>query len=177
MTKRIVIPTVIALSVLGLLYVGLQMEDRGLPSPLVGKPAPPFELESLRDPDKIITEEDFLGEVAIVNVWASWCDVCRTEHEHWRRLSERGTPIHAINYRDTRANAQRYLDQFGDPFEKIAFDPEARAGMDWGVYATPETYILDADGTIEYKHIGPVNDEIVREEILPLIEELEAEQS
>lgn len=177
MTKRIVIPTLLAVGFLGLLYIGLQTEDSGLPSPLVGKQAPEFTLESLRDADKTLTEEDFIGEVAIVNVWASWCNSCRTEHEHWRSLAQRGTPIHAINYRDDRSSAQRYLRKFGDPFAKIAFDPNAEAGIDWGVYATPETYVLDADGTIRYKHIGPVNEKVISEEILPLIEKLEAEQS
>ena len=177
MIKRVVIPAVLAASFLGLLYVGLQTEDSGLPSPLVGKPAPAFELESLRNPDQTLTEQDFIGGVTIVNVWASWCDSCRTEHDHWHSLAQRGTPIHAINYRDNRQDALRYLNSFGDPFAKIAYDPAAEAGMDWGIYATPETYVLDADGTIRYKHIGPVNEKVINEEILPLIEKLEAEQS
>lgn len=177
MIKRIAIPTVLAIGILGLFYVGLKTEDSGLPSPLVGEPAPEFQLESLRDPSKTLTEQDFTGEVALVNVWASWCNSCRTEHKYWRELAQQGIPIHAINYRDNRTNARRYLDRFGDPFDKIAYDPEAEAGIDWGVYATPETYVLDADGVIRYKHIGPVNQEVIREEIRPLIEELEAEQS
>ncbi|MBK1734760.1 DsbE family thiol:disulfide interchange protein [Halorhodospira abdelmalekii] len=177
MSKRIVIPLALALGVLGLLYVGLQMEDGGLPSPLVGKPAPPFELESLHDPEERLTEADFIGQVAIVNVWASWCDSCRLEHQHWRALAQRGTPIYSFNYRDRREQALRYLEVFGDPFEKIAFDPQADAGLEWGVYATPETYVLDAEGIIRYKHIGPVDARVIQEKILPLIEELEAGQS
>ncbi len=177
MIKRIFLPLSLALVVLGLLYVGLGMDSRDLPSPLVGKPAPDFELESLRDPEVTLTRDDFVGEVALVNVWASWCDTCRTEHRYWRQLAERGVRIHAFNYRDQRQNAERYLEIFGDPFAQIAYDPRADAGMEWGVYATPETYVLDAEGIIRHKHIGPVNADVVREDILPLIEQLEAEQT
>ncbi|ABM62137.1 DsbE family thiol:disulfide interchange protein [Halorhodospira halophila] len=177
MNKRLLLPLLLTLPVLGLLYVGLTLDSRSLPSPLVGKPAPDFELESLRDAGVTLTRDDFIGEIALVNVWASWCDSCRHEHTYWRQLADRGIPIHAFNYRDSRENAHRYLEFFGDPFREIAYDPRAEAGMEWGVYATPETYVLDAEGIIRHKHIGPVNAEVLRNDILPLIEELEAERS
>ncbi|WP_290653004.1 DsbE family thiol:disulfide interchange protein [Aquisalimonas sp.] len=177
MLKRIFIPLTGALMVLGLLYVGLGLDSRSLPSPLVGKPAPAFELESLEDPERMITEADFIGEVALVNVWASWCSSCRSEKPYLMALARQGVTIHAFNYRDTREDATHYLAADMNPYDTIAFDPQGDAGMEWGVYATPETYVLDAEGIIRYKHIGPLDAQLVREEILPVLEKLEAEQS
>ncbi len=175
MLRRIAFPLVGVLVILGLLYVGLGIDSRALPSPLVGKPAPAFQLESFYDPEEIVTEADFIGEVALVNVWASWCSSCRSEKPYLMELARQGVTIHGFNYRDTRADARRYLSAEMNPYDKIAFDPNGEAGMEWGVYATPETYVLDAGGTIRYKHIGPLTPRIIREEVLPLIEKLEAE--
>lgn len=177
MLRRIILPLVGAITLLGLLYVGLGMDSRELPSPLVNDPAPAFELEALDDPGRTVTEEDFIGEVALVNVWASWCSSCRAEKPYLVELAEQGVTIYAFNYRDTRRDARRYLGASGNPYEEIAFDPDGDAGMDWGVYATPETYVLDADGVIRHKQIGPLNPQIIREEILPLLDELETEKS
>lgn len=177
MMKRVILPFGAALLVLAILYLAMGIDSSELPSPLVGKPAPEFELESLEDPDRSVTEEDFIGEVALVNVWASWCASCRAEKPHLVELARQGITIHAFNYRDERDDAHRYLNATGNPFDLIGHDPHGEAGMEWGVYATPETYVLDADGTIRHKHIGPLDSDVIRNKILPLIEKLEAEDA
>ncbi|MFP4648091.1 MAG: DsbE family thiol:disulfide interchange protein [Halorhodospira sp.] len=166
MKKRILIPLLIALPLLGLLYVGLGIDSQELPSPLVGKPAPAFELEQLSDPEQTLTEEDFIDELSVVHVWSSTCPVCHEDFPLLERLSEQGVKVYAFNYRDERQRAQQYLQMRGNPYDAIAYDPEGRAGIDWGVYATPETYVLDEEGTIVYKEIGPLDQQVVEEEIL-----------
>ncbi len=173
---RFGLPLTLALAVLGLFYVGLGTDTEELPSPLVDEPAPAFELPSLEEPETTLTEEDFTGEVAVVNVWASWCQPCQQELPYLQEIAKQDIPVYGFNYRDSRQDAQRFLKAFGNPYDKIAFDPEAEAGMEWGVYATPETYVLDAQGIIRHKHIGPINAEVLREDLLPLIEKLKAEQ-
>ncbi|MGQ4880689.1 DsbE family thiol:disulfide interchange protein [Billgrantia sp. LNSP4103-1] len=176
MKLRLIIPLVATIALLGLLFVGLGMNSRDLPSPLVGKPAPPFMLESLQDASITLTEQDFIGEVALVNVWATWCSTCRSEKPLLMELAQGGIPIHAFNYRDERDSALRYLSVSDNPYRTIAYDPQGDAGIDWGVYATPETYVLDAEGVIRYKRIGPLTRQLLLDEVLPLIETLRAEQ-
>lgn len=163
-------------ALLGLLYIGLGLDSRKLPSPLVGKLAPDFELEVLQDPSQTFSRAELLGQVAIVNVWASWCTTCRAERPYLVDLGRRsGVPIYAFNFKDNRADALNYLKAAGNPYVKIGFDPDAEAGIEWGVYATPETYILDAKGIIRYKHIGPLHPQIIKQEILPLLDILKNE--
>lgn len=176
MKWRSLIPLVAVLALLGVLLVGLNLNSRELPSPLVGKPAPAFTLTALEDPERVLTEKDFTGEVALVNVWATWCSTCRAEKPLLMELAKAGIPIYAINYRDEREVALRYLEISDDPYRTIAFDPEGDAGMEWGVYATPETYLLDADGVIRYKRTGPLSRELIRDVVLPLIDKLRAAQ-
>ena len=176
MKLRLLIPLVAVSALLGLLFIGLGMNSRDLPSPLVGQPAPAFELEALADAGRTLTEQDFIGEVALVNVWATWCSTCRAEKPLLMELARGGIPIHAFNYRDEREAAVRYLDVSGSPYQVIAYDPKGDAGMDWGVYATPETYVLDHRGIIRYKRIGPLNRQLLLDEVLPLVEKLRAEQ-
>lgn len=176
MNLRLLIPLIAISALLGLLFIGLGMNSRDLPSPLVGKPAPAFELEALEDAEHILTEQDFIGEVALVNVWATWCSTCRAEKPLLMELAAGGIPIHAFNYRDERDAALRYLSVSDNPYQVIAYDPRGDAGIDWGVYATPETYVLDAEGVIRYKRIGPLNRQLLLDEVLPLIEKLRAEK-
>ncbi|TFH87633.1 DsbE family thiol:disulfide interchange protein [Billgrantia azerbaijanica] len=176
MRWRILVPLVAIVTLLGVLLLGLGLNGRELPSPLVGKPAPAFTLTALADPETRLTEADYLGEVALVNVWATWCSTCRAEKPLLMELARAGIPIHGINYRDEREAALRYLEISDNPYRTIAFDPEGDAGMEWGVYATPETYLLDAEGVIRYKRTGPLSRELLRDEVLPLIEALRAEQ-
>lgn len=176
MKLKLLIPLVAVMALLGLLLLGLGLNSRDLPSPLVGKPAPAFTLEALEDPEVLLTEQDFIGEVALVNVWATWCSTCRAEKPLLLELARGGIPIHAFNYRDERDAALRYLEMTDSPYRTIAYDPAGDAGIDWGVYATPETYVLDAEGVIRYKRIGPLSRQLLLDEVLPLIEKLRAEQ-
>ncbi|MCE8021774.1 DsbE family thiol:disulfide interchange protein [Halomonas sp. MCCC 1A11036] len=176
MKLRLLLPLVATVALLGLLFIGLGMNSRDLPSPLVGKPAPAFALEALEDAERLITEQDFIGEVALVNVWATWCSTCRSEKPLLMELAAGGIPIHAFNYRDERDSALRYLGVSGNPYRTIAYDPHGDAGIDWGVYATPETYVLDAAGVIRYKRIGPLTRQLLLDEVLPLVEKLRAEK-
>lgn len=177
MNLRLLIPLVAVSALLGLLFLGLGMNSRDLPSPLVGQPAPAFQLEALEDPGRMLTEQDFIGEVALVNVWATWCSTCRSEKPLLMELARGGIPIHAFNYRDERDAALRYLNVSDNPYQTIAYDPRGDAGIDWGVYATPETYVLDAEGIIRYKRIGPLSRQLLLDEVLPLVEKLRAEQN
>lgn len=158
-----------------LFYNGLGKDMRKLPSPLVGKMAPDFSLPDLLNPEETFTKDELLGQVTLVNVWASWCRTCRAERPYLTELAKTGVPIYSFNYRDTREEAIRYLNLTGNPFRKIGFDPNAVAGLEWGVYATPETYLIDVTGRIRYKHIGPLHPEIIRNQVLPMIKQLEAE--
>ncbi|CAM3481257.1 DsbE family thiol:disulfide interchange protein [Halomonas lysinitropha] len=176
MRVRLLLPLLAVVALLGLLFLGLGLNSRELPSPLIGKPAPTFELESLEDAERLVTKEDFIGEVVLVNVWATWCSTCRAEKPLLMELARGGIPIHGFNYRDDRETALRYLDVSDNPYRTIAYDPTGDVGMDWGVYATPETYVLDAQGVIRYKRIGALNRQLLLDEVLPLIETLRAEQ-
>lgn len=176
MKLKLLIPLVAVMALLGLLLLGLGLNSRDLPSPLVGQPAPAFTLEALEDPEVLLTEQDFIGEVALVNVWATWCSTCRAEKPLLMELARGGIPIHAFNYRDERDAALRYLEMTDSPYRTIAYDPAGDAGIDWGVYATPETYVLDAEGVIRYKRIGPLSRQLLLDEVLPLMEKLRAEK-
>jgi cytochrome c biogenesis protein CcmG/thiol:disulfide interchange protein DsbE len=175
MKLRFTLPLVAFLALATLLWAGLSLEPSKLPSPLIGKPAPEFDLPRLRDPEARFRTADLRGEPALVNVWASWCVTCRQEHPMLERLRNAGVPIYGLNYKDRREDALRYLAQFGDPFGAIGFDEEGMVGIDWGVYATPETFLVDEEGTIRYKHVGLITPEIIENEILPKYRQLEAE--
>jgi cytochrome c biogenesis protein CcmG/thiol:disulfide interchange protein DsbE len=142
-----------------------------LPSPLIDKPAPQFELPSLTDPSATVSTSDFSGRPVILNVWATWCVGCRQEHEFLLELSESGTiPVYGLNWRDNGPEAQRWLQQLGDPYVDTAFDEDGRVGIDWGVYGAPETFLIGPDGTVLYRHLGPLNWGLWQERFIPLLE-------
>lgn len=158
-----------------LLAVGLRLNPREVPSPLIGKPAPAFELPLLMDPDKKFSEKTMLGRVWILNVWASWCPPCLVEHPVVTQVSRSGmAPVVGLNYKDKREDALPWLKRNGDPFQLIAFDAAGRIGIDYGVYGVPETYIIDRQGVIRYKHIGPITADVVKQEMEPLVRKLNA---
>ncbi|MBV9362462.1 MAG: DsbE family thiol:disulfide interchange protein [Betaproteobacteria bacterium] len=158
-----------------LLAVGLRLNPREVPSPLIGKPAPAFELPLLMDPDKKFSEKTMLGKVWILNVWASWCPPCLVEHPVVTQVSRSGmAPVVGLNYKDKREDALPWLKRNGDPFQLIAFDANGRIGIDYGVYGVPETYIIDRQGVIRYKHIGPITADVVKQEMEPLVRKLNA---
>ena len=172
---RYLAPLALFLALAGLLYKGLSLDPRKVPSPLIDKPAPAFSLKRLKQPEATLGTEDMKGKVSLFNVLATWCVACRSEHPVLMQLAESGkVAIYGLNYKDDRAEAKRWLLRYGDPYLANAFDADGRVGIDWGVYGTPETFIVDQQGVIRHKHIGPLTQEVVRDEILPLVEKLEA---
>jgi len=158
-----------------LLAVGLTLNPREVPSPLIGRAAPQFQLTLLSDADRQFSPNDMLGQVWVLNVWASWCVACREEHEVLRQLaSENIAPIVGLNYKDEPDNARQWLADLGDPYLLSVSDQEGRAGIDWGVYGVPETFIIDRQGRIQYKHIGPVDIHALRETLIPTLRALSA---
>jgi len=162
-------------ALLALLAVGLRLNPREVPSPLIGKPAPPFELPLLTEPDKRFSHKDMLGKVWIMNVWASWCPPCLVEHPVVTQLARAGmAPVVGLNYKDARDEALPWLKRNGDPYQLIVFDASGRIGIDYGVYGVPETYVIDRKGVIRYKHIGPLTADVVQKKVEPLVKELNA---
>jgi len=170
---RYLIPLIVFLSLIVLFVVGLQYDPRLVPSPLIDKPAPTFVLPQLKNPQQSLASNDLKGDVVMLNVWASWCVACRQEHPLLMQLANSGKiNIIGLNYKDTREDAMRWLEQYGDPYLVSAFDQQGRVGIDYGVYGVPETYIIDKNGIIRYKHIGPINADVLKSTILPLINNL-----
>ena len=171
---RFAIPIVIFVALVALLGVGLKLDPREVPSPLIGKPAPHFELPQLRETTKTFTERDIRGKVWMLNVWASWCVSCREEHPVLLDLAASGAvPIYGLNYKDKREDGLAWLKGMGHPYTLSIYDFDGRVGIDYGVYAVPETYVIDKAGVIRYKRIGPLTPQIVKEKVLPLVRELE----
>lgn len=172
--KRFLIPLVVFVVLAALLGVGLTLQPDEVPSPLVGRAAPEFTAESLRDPQRRVSLHDLRGQVSVLNVWASWCTACLDEHPYVMALADE-VPVYGLNYKDERAKAIAWLDRHGDSYAASAYDPDGEVGLEWGVYGVPETFILDAEGAIRKKHIGAITERALREEILPLVRELQAE--
>lgn len=171
------IPLIIFLVMAAFLGIGLTLDPREVPSPLINKASPAFTLPQLHAADKTLSHTDFIGKVSLFNVWASWCAACRQEHGFLLQLSQQNIlPIYGLNYKDKRADAKRWLIQYGgDPYVASAHDLNGRVGIDWGVYGVPETFVIDKKGMIRYKQIGPMNVQVWRETILPIIKQLQAE--
>ena len=167
---RYLIPLGIFLAFVVFLGVGLGLNPREVPSPLINRQAPAFDLPQLHVPDRRIGPAELRGQVWLLNVWASWCVSCRQEHPVLVDLAKTGVvPIYGLNYKDKRDDALRWLQQWGDPYKLSIMDSEGRTGIDYGVYGVPETYVIDKAGVIRFKQIGPLTPEIVRDKILPLV--------
>ncbi len=159
-----------------LLGIGLTLDPREVPSPLIDKPAPDFTLPQLHDAEQTIGTADMRGEVWLLNVWASWCVACRQEHPYLVELGKRDLlPMVGLNYKDKRNDALGWLRNFENPYNVSASDLDGRVGIDWGVYGVPETFIIDKRGTIRMKHIGPLTPKVIEQELLPLVEQLQGE--
>jgi cytochrome c biogenesis protein CcmG/thiol:disulfide interchange protein DsbE len=172
--NRFLLPLGVFALLVVLLGVGLTLNPREVPSPLIGKPAPHFELPLLHEPGKTFTERDMLGKVWLLNVWASWCVPCREEHPVLLDLARDGVvPVLGMNYKDERRNSVAWLKSLGDPYQLSVYDAQGRVGIDYGVYGVPETYLIDKRGVIRYKRVGALTKEIVKEKLLPLVHELE----
>lgn len=152
---------------------GLRRDPSELPSALLNKPVPQFDLPPVKGRLLGLSTADLKGEVALVNVFASWCTACRLEHPLLLQLKEKGVvPIHAINYKDKPDDAARWLDDLGDPYTRTGADIDGRVAIDWGVYGVPETYVVDRAGRIAYKQVGAITQQALDETILPLIARL-----
>jgi len=174
--KRFLIPLVLFGVLVVFLAIGLTRDPHEVPSPLVGKPAPQFQLPQLASAEgKTFSPKDMLGKVWLFNVWASWCGSCREEHAVLVGLAQAGAavPIVGMDYKDQRGDALRWLQQFGNPYLLSVSDADGRVGIDYGVYGVPETYVIDKAGVIRYKQIGPVTQEALEKKILPLVKELQ----
>ena len=157
------------------LGIGLTMNPRDIPSPLIGKPVPKFSLPPVKGGSLGLASSDLKGEVSLVNVFASWCVACREEHPVLMELGKKGiVPIHGLNYKDKPNDAQAWLDELGDPYTRTGADIDGRVAIDWGVYGVPETFVVDRNGIIAYKQIGPITPKVLEDTILPLIRKLQA---
>lgn len=170
---RFALPLGIFILMVGLLAYGLGLDPRKIPSPLIDKATPAFSLARLHASQQYTSNSDLLGEVWVLNVWASWCLACRAEHEFITRLAQMNlAKVIGLNYKDKPADARHWLQQLGDPYTTSLMDIDGRVGIDWGVYGVPETFIIDKNGTIKYKFIGPINQGTLDREIVPLLREL-----
>jgi cytochrome c biogenesis protein CcmG/thiol:disulfide interchange protein DsbE len=156
-------------------YLGFSLDDpHRLPSALLGKPFPAFQAPSLHAPERQVSRDDLIGEPVLVNVWATWCPTCKAEHAELLRIqANAGLRIVGVNYKDDRAKALQWLDAYGDPYEIVIEDPDGSLGVELGVYGAPESFLLDAAGTIVYKRVGDINPRIWRDELEPLVARLQ----
>ncbi len=150
---------------------GLELDPKELPSALIDQPFPEFTLPKLGD-DVQLVREDVLGKPALFNVWATWCISCRVEHPYLQTLAEQGVAIYGINYKDDDAAALQWLGDLGDPYNASIVDRSGSQGLDLGVYGAPETYFVDAAGTVRYRHVGVIDERIWRTRLAPIYEEL-----
>ena len=168
--SRFLIPLVLVAVMIPVFVIGLNRDPSEIPSPLLMKPAPEFELPSLKDPGQNVGSTDYKGRLALLNVWATWCVGCRQEHDYLLRLAnEIDIPLYGLNWRDRREDAVSWLQQLGDPYEASAYDEDGRVGIDWGVYGAPETFLINTDGIVLYKHISPLTEEVWQKEFQPRI--------
>lgn len=171
--SRFLLPLSVFIVLAGFLYVGLGLNPREVPSPLIDKPAPAFRVAQLHDAAQSIGPEDLRGKVWLLNVWASWCVSCRQEHPLLVELAKQNiVPIIGLNYKDARADGMKWLSEWGNPYQLSAFDADGKIGIDYGVYGVPETFLIDKAGVIRAKHIGPLTVEALEKKLLPKIREL-----
>jgi len=168
------IPLLVFLVLAVFFAIGLTINPRDIPSPLIGKPVPEFSLPPVKGRSPGLSSADLRGRVSLVNVFASWCVACREEHPVLMGLKEKGlVPIFGINYKDKPDDAQVWLNELGDPYARAGADISGRVGIDWGVYGVPETYVIDRDGRIAHKHIGAITPKALRETIMPIVNKLQ----
>jgi len=169
----LMLPVIAFTAVVVLLAIGLTRDPRTIPSPLIGKPVPVFDLPPVKGRPHGLSNRDFGGDVVLLNVFASWCVSCREEHKVLLALNrQHALPIFGLNYKDKPDEAAAWLDQMGDPYARTGADADGRVGIDWGVYGVPETFVVDREGRIAYKHIGPLTPAVVESTLLPMVEKL-----
>ncbi len=172
---RFLVPLAIFLVLAGFLAFGLKLNPREVPSPLIDKPAPAFQLSVLHEPAVQVSPGDLAGRPWLLNVFASWCVSCREEHGFLMELArQKALPLIGLNYKDQRTDALAYLDRLGNPYTLVVVDADGRTGIDYGVYGTPETFLIDAQGIIRLKHVGPITPEVWRKKFVPKLAELKS---
>lgn len=158
MSLRSALPAIVVALLIALFYGGLKLDPRVIDSPFIGKPAPQFNMEDLFDPAARVASESWAGQAYVLNVWGTWCPECYREHETLLRIQAQSKiPLVGLNWRDERARAQQYLQQSGNPFARVGFDPDGRNAIDWGVYGAPETFLISASGEVLHKHTGALD--------------------
>lgn len=171
--SRFIIPLGLFIVLVAFLAIGLGRDPREVPSPLIDKPTPNFQLAQLHEPAKTFSPQEMRGKVWLLNVWASWCISCRDEHPLLLELSRSGAlPLYGLNWKDKREDALAWLDDLGNPYILNAADSDGRVAIDYGVYGAPETYLIDKDGVIRFKQVGPLTRQILETRILPLARDL-----
>tara|TARA_R110000787_G_scaffold240435_1_gene346694 strand:+ start:624 stop:1220 length:597 start_codon:yes stop_codon:yes gene_type:complete len=171
-----VLAPLVAVALMALFGWRLFNGDDSLPSALLDKPVPEFALPPVLGREEGLSTQDLIGHVSLVNVFASWCVPCRAEHPLFLELSASGeVPLYGINYKDPPEQARAWLDELGDPYDRIGADVSGRAGIEWGVYGVPETYVIASDGTIAYRHVGPITRAILQETLLPMVRDLKTQ--
>ena len=171
---RFLIPLLVFVLIVVFLWIGLSLDPREVPSPLIDKPAPAFELPELRDSTRVIRSADLMGKVWLLNVFASWCTPCLEEHPYLLTLGNQGVvPLYGLNYKDSRDTALKWLNRHGNPYTGVIVDRDGRTGIEYGVYGVPETFVIDKLGMIRFKHIGPLTPQVLEEEIMPLVKRLQ----
>ena len=170
---RYLIPLILFAVLVVFLAIGLGRDPHEVPSPLINKATPAFKLPQLKDPSKSFSAEEMRGRVWLLNVWASWCISCRDEHPLLLEYARGGAvPIYGLNYKDRPEDALAWLQELGDPYVLSVSDLDGKVGIDYGVYGAPETYLIDQQGVIRFKQIGPVTPDVWEKSILPLVQEL-----
>ena len=173
---KYLIPLILFIVLAVFLAVGLKLKPSEIPSPLLNKPAPAFSAPKLNTPNKKLSPTDLKGKVWLFNVWASWCVSCREEHPVLNEFAkQQAVIIVGLNYKDDPEAAKQWLATLGNPYNDSVMDADGRIGIDWGVYGVPETFVMDKQGVVRYKHTGPVSSEDVQNKLLPLITTLQSE--
>jgi cytochrome c biogenesis protein CcmG/thiol:disulfide interchange protein DsbE len=174
--KRYLWPLVIFVVLVGFLAAGLRLDPHQVPSPLINRPAPAFDLSRLDDPQLTVSTQDLRGKVWLLNVWASWCVSCQQEHPLLVSLAQTGrVPVYGLNYKDQREAALGWLARHGNPYVQSLSDPEGLMGIEYGVYGVPETFVVDKQGVIRQKYTGPLTPQDLSDTLLPLVEKLNAQ--
>jgi cytochrome c biogenesis protein CcmG/thiol:disulfide interchange protein DsbE len=170
---RYAIPGAVFILLIAVLAIGLNLDPRYIPSPLIDKPLPSFTLPNLHDEAAVVMQRDMTEKPRLLNVWASWCVACRIEHPLLIELANSGQiDIVGLNYKDDRGDALAWLTRHGDPYSQIIHDRAGKLGIDLGVYGVPETFVIDSTGIIRYKHVGPISQVVLDNVILPLVSQL-----
>lgn len=169
------VPLIIFVALIILFVKGLKLDPTAMPSALVNQPLPEFSLSSLKSEQRLLKRDDLIGKISLINVWGTWCPSCRYEHPYLMKLSA-DVPIIGINYKDDRADALQWLEKLGNPYELIVFDKAGTLGVDLGVFGAPETFVIDQQGVVQYRHVGVVNEAVWQKRLKPVIDRLRGEQ-